>query len=159
MSVESYDWSFLDDKINKKASSKLMYDEVKHLFRKVAFDVYKPLNGSDKLWELRDDEDGTQYLVALYDDDGEDIVINSEDQHDWTAVADHEGNNVTLSFRKFPITRIAMADHNVDSSKADEFARFLEKKAQDESFVSQLLSSLPRQKRLAVQKLLGEKDS
>jgi len=154
---ENLDWSFLNNKMNP-STDKVNFDSVKHLVHKVAFDVYKMNDSSESLWELRDDDDGTQYLVALYDEPA-DIVIKSQEDKMWTATADHEGKNVTLSYKDFPIERFAIAEHGVAPKRADEFARFIENKARDKEFVAGLVASMPKQKKTAVLQLLGEEDS
>lgn len=154
-----YDWTLLNAKLNPK-KDRIDFQSTKHLFRKVAFDVYKPISGSDRLWELRHDEDGKEYLIALYSDEDDLVVESQEDgSNKWTAVADHEGKNVTLSYRDFPITRIAIAQYGVDSHRAEDFARFVEKKATDKNFIANLLASMPESKRQSVMKLLGKEDS
>lgn len=153
-----YDWKLLEAKLNPR-KDKVEFEPVKHLFRKVAFDVYKPVSGSEKLWELRQEDDGKEYLVALYE--SKDLTVESQEEQStqWTATADHEGKNVTLAYRDFPITRIAIAQHGVSPDRAGEFARFLEKRAADTQFITGLLASLPEAKRKSVMKLLSKEDS
>lgn len=149
----NYDWDFLDKTVNPRNHA-LKYDDVKDRFQKVAFDVYKQ-EGSNKLWELRT-EDGTQYLVALYDDSDNDLVVESQDEKDWTATADTEGENVTLSYRNTPIARFASSKYQYKPQEAEKFAKFLEVKASDRNFLNNLLDTMPEQKKLAVLKLLQE---
>ena len=153
---EDLDWSLLDERMNPK-KDKVEFNSVKHLVRKVAFDVYKAKSGSDTLWELRQADDGTQYLVALYDDPN-DIVVESQEDSEWTAVADNEGKNVTLSYKSFPIKRFAIAEYGVEPERAEEFARFVEKKTKSPVFVYGLLCAMNEHKKAAVMGLLGEKD-
>lgn len=152
-----FDWSIVEEAISPKKDNKLNFDKVSHLFRKVAFDVYKPLSGSDKLWELRE-ENGEKFLVALYDDSTDMVVESQTNDSDWTAVADSEGKNVTLAFKKVPIYRFASGQYKFSSSLAHDFARFIEKKAQDGAFLHQLLEQMPKAKRDAVIALLKQKD-
>lgn len=152
-----FDWSIVEEAITPKKDNKLEFDKVAHLFRKVAFDVYKPLSGSDKLWELRE-ENGEKFLVALYDDPTDMVVESNEEQPEWTAVADNEGKNVTLAYKKVPIYRFASGQYKFSSNLANDFARFIEKKAQDSAFLHQLLDQMPQAKRDAVIALLNKKD-
>lgn len=138
------DWQVLERSTTPQ--TKYAFDEVKHLFRKVAFDVYKPLNGSDKLWELRDDPEG-KFLYALYDE-AEDLNVQSEKGPiGWEATADRDGLNVTLSFKNVPLVRFASERYNFASDEAELFAEFLKSKTSDKKFVNKLMNILPENKR------------
>lgn len=149
----NYDWAHLSDAVNPQ-KTKLAYDEVKHLFKKVAFDVYKQ-NSSDKLWELRTDEDGSQYLVALYEDDS-DLVVESQEDKVWTATANADNDNVTLSFKNVPIARFASSEYQFTPDQASKFADFIEKKASNPKFIQDLLKTMPSAKQEAVLEMLRE---
>lgn len=151
-----YDWDSLKEKVEPD-ESKIAFNDVKHLFKKVAFDVYKEKSGDSKLWELRE-EDGVQYLVALYENDDTLTVESNKEANEWSATPDSEGKNVTLSYRDFPLKRIAIADLGVKPDKADEFASFLVSKVQDKTFLSNLINSMPKQKKIAVLELLDNED-
>lgn len=150
----NYDWSHLNDTINPQTNV-LKFSDVKDHFKKVAFDVYKQ-EGSSKLWELRSEEGG-EYLVALYDDGDTDMVVESQDEV-WTATADNDGENVTLSYKKTPIARFAGDKYQYSPEKAEKFAKFIEKKASNSKFIEELLSTMPEQKKLAVLTMLKEGD-
>ena len=148
----NYDWAHLDHTVNPQQNV-LEYNGVKHLFKKVAFDVYKQ-DGSNKLWELRS-EDGAEYLVALYEDSETDLVVEAEDES-WVATPDTSGENVTLSYKSTPIARFASVKYQYTPDNAEKFAKFIEKKASDSKFVKDLLDTMPEQKRQAVLKILQE---
>jgi len=149
----NYDWGYLDNTMNPKYNI-LAFNDVKHLFKKVAFDVYKQ-DGSDTLWELRSDKD-EEYLVALYDDGETDLIVKSEDDKDWIATADMNGENITLSYKKTPIARFSSDEYQFTSDMAERFATFIEKQALSSKFVDDLVKTMPEQKRAAVLKLLQE---
>lgn len=149
----NYNWAQLNNAINPR-NDVLEYSKVKHLFKKVAFDVYKQ-DGSKKLWELRT-EDGKEYLVALYEDDGSDLVVESNEEQEWTATSDSDGENVTLSYKNTPIARFAGSTYQYSPEQAVDFAKFVEKKASDQKFINDLLNTMPEQKRQAVLKMLKE---
>lgn len=151
--MSSFDWSIVDKAVNK---SRTVYEfsEVKHLFKKVAFDVYKPVTGSEQLWELRDGEDGKQYLFALYEE-GEDIIAQASAK-EWYAIPDAQGLNITLSYKQIPVARFASTECGFTSEEAGEFAAFLEKRAASKDFVSEMLKHLPEAKRHALISLMGD---
>lgn len=151
------DWTALGLDGNQR-QDRLAFNENKHLFRKVAWDAYKPLSGSDILWELRE-EDGNKFLYAIYENGPELVTTASAPTTSplWDAISDHEGKNVTLSFMQVPIKRFSAAEYSFAPSEADEFGQFLKAKASEETFISNLLETLPEAKKLAVAKLLNQR--
>lgn len=147
------DWSALENQTVSERT-KYSFKDVEHLVYKVAFDQYKPLSGSDTLWELRE-EDGKKFLYAVYDKP-EDLTIKS--QSGWDAISDRDGKNITLSYKAIPIMRFASTEHGFDKEEAADFAFYLKKKAANEVFVKELIAGLPSSKReLLVQLLNGSK--
>lgn len=146
-----YDWSTLNS-FFEKPSGNLKFAEVKDNFTKVAFDVYKE-NGSNKLWELRNEE-GVDYLIALYDDADDNLKVESEGE--WAATPDSSGENVTLSYNKFPIARFAGSQYNFTPSNVKDFASFLAKRASSEDFIKELLKTMPEKKRANVLRVLNK---
>ena len=153
------DWTALGHDGNPR-QDRLAFNENKHLFRKVAWDAYKPLSGSDILWELRE-EDGNKFLYAVYES-GPELVATASVQASstssvWDAISDHEGKNITLSFMNVPIKRFSASEYNFAPAEAAEFGLFLKAKASEETFISELLETLPEAKKLAVAKLLNQR--
>ena len=142
-----YDWNHLSDAVTPAQS--YAFDEVSHLFRKVAYDVYKPLEGPETLWELRDGDDGKKYLFALYEDGG-DITTSAKDESDWDTASDREGQNVTLSYKQVPIMRFASTEYQFTPEQADDFAEFVKSKTAEPEFLKDLLNKMPESKRAAV---------
>jgi hypothetical protein len=156
MAKQLFDWGKLDSVVNPKPVNRLDYNTHKHLFKKVAFDAYKPLEGSaDQLWELREENDGT-YLYALYDGDSNDLVAKSNDEDsEWKATADLTGKNVTLSYKKIPVYRFASDKYSFPPERATEFAKFVESKAKDQNWVQELANNeMSTERRAAVLKLI-----
>lgn len=155
--MSNFDWKSVYEAVNTK---KVVYDydQYGHLFQKVALDMYKPKNAvTSQLWELRDGEDGKQYLFAVYEDPEDIIAQSSDEQKKWEAKADSKGENVTLSYKKVPVYRFASSVYKFDSNNAVEFASFIEKKACDKSFVDSLLQKAPGisdERRVAVKQLI-----
>jgi len=142
--MESLDWTKLAGDVTPQ-TGRIPYTPNKHLFRKVAFDVFQ-LNSSpvESLWTLEDAEDGTQYLVAQY---GEEEPETLEVKSHWEALADREGKNITLIYKSAPIQRFASADYGFDVEDVHLFQQALvEKLGSDKSFVTKLLKSQPKTK-------------
>jgi hypothetical protein len=147
------DWAELADATETK-KTKYRFADVQNLFKKVAFDVYKPLVGNtETLWELRE-EDGQKFLYSVYDE-ATDLKALSSNTPDWQAASDSDGKNVTLSFRKLPLVRFASTEHGFSQDEAEGFAQFLQTKAQDKEFVSALVKQLPGPKQAALAALLN----
>lgn len=149
MSAE-YNWAHLAEAVEPKTDSKrLSWDEVRTNFRKVAWDVYKSNDNSDTLWELRADEDGKNYLYAMYE--AAPIKTSEEPQtemqvkasSDWSAICDRDRKNITLSFKGFPLKRFASEEYKFSSEEAEGFAAFLQAKTAEPEFVRQVITGLP----------------
>lgn len=146
-----FDWEKINQVVNPEPIKRYEYEASKHLFRKVAFDAYKAISGDpEQLWELRDGEDGNTYLYALYGD-GSDIIAKSNDEEkQWQATADADGENVTLSYKKMPIYRFASSKYPFESGDAGKFAEFVEAKTQDPKWVGGFLDNAMSAERKAV---------
>jgi hypothetical protein len=100
MSDNGFDWGIVDKAVNKKRAA-YEYETHKHLFKKIAFDRFKSLDGTSQLWELRTADDGKDYLFALYGE-AEDLVTESSKEESWDAIVDSDVESVTLSYKKVP---------------------------------------------------------
>lgn len=148
------DWTALGATTNPR-TDRLAFDEVKHMFKKVAWDAYKPLSGSDILWELREEDDG-KFLYAIYGDENS-LVTTASVSSNWTAISDHDGKNITLSYSNVPIKRFSSVEYGFQPSEVEEFASFLKAKAEQKDFVSELLKTLPESKQVAVARLINQR--
>lgn len=144
--MESLDWTQLAGNVVPD-TGRIPYEPNKHLFRKVAFDVFQ-LSSSpvESLWALEDGEDGEQFLVAQYSDEDTDTETLESKSH-WEALSDREGKNVTLTYKTTAIQRFASTDHGFGEEDVHLFQQALiEKLASDKEFVSKLLQSQPKAK-------------
>jgi len=143
--METLDWTKLAGDVTPD-TSRIPYEPNKHLFRKVAFDVFQ-LNSSpvESLWILEESEDGQQFLVARYDEvEPETLAAKSH----WEALADQKGENVTLMYKDAPIQRFASTDYGFTPSDAHIFQQVLVKKlSSDQEFVKKLINSQPEARR------------
>ena len=143
--METLDWTKLAGHVAPD-TSKVPYEPNKHLFRKVAFDVFQ-LNSSpvESLWVLQQGDDGEEYLVAQYQDEE---VEGLEAKSHWTALADREGKNVTLAYKEMPIQRFASTDYGFTAEDVHLFQQTLVSKlANEPEFVKKLLGSQPDTRR------------
>jgi hypothetical protein len=140
--MDTLDWTKLAGDVTPE-TSRIPYEPNKHLFKKVAFDVFQ-LNSSpvESLWILEEGDDGQQFLAARYtDEESETLEVKSH----WSALSDREGKNVTLTYKDAPIQRFASSDYGFSEDDIHTFQQTLvEKLGSDESFVSKLLKSQPK---------------
>lgn len=144
------DWNELDAKLNPAAQPEMYsYADHGHLFTKKAFDVYEK-DGEGTLWELREADDGSKYLFALYGDEE-----NVKKASVWVAHADKAGTNVTLCYRGAPIYRFASDKFGFKTVEAQKFASYIVGKVQSPEFIASLLADMPEARRSYVSKLIN----
>ena len=152
--MDTLDFVKLSGVVNKDAG-KIPYEQNKHLFTKIAFDVFQ-MTGSpiNSLWKLEDDEDGKQYLVALYEEgDVEPKKVKSS----WMALSDKAGKNITLFYKDMPIQRFASADYGFEQADAHLFQQtLLEKLSSDKDFLKKFLDNQPEERRNQILKAFPE---
>lgn len=128
---------------------RLPYGKYKHLFTKVAFDVFQ-LNSSpvESYWTLEKGDDGQEYLVANYEKEpDEKLQVKSS----WEALSDKESKNVTLLYKGVPIKRFASSDYGFESNDVNIFKNALVNKlSADPEFVDKLMKILTEEKRSAL---------
>lgn len=143
--METLDWTKLSGDVTPEPD-KIPYTPNKHLFKKVAFDVFQ-LNSSpvESLWILEEGDNGEQFLVAQYNEEEPQTL---ETKSHWAALADKEGKNVTLTYKDAPIQRFASTDYGFSVDDAHVFQQTLvQKLASDQEFVKKLLDLQPETKR------------
>ena len=125
------EWSDLFDKVYPK---KIEFENNKHLFTKLAFDVFR-LNSSpvESLWELQECEDGKQYLVATYSEEGPKEIVG-----DWNALTNKEASIVVLYYKDFPLHKFAATDFGFNKSDAHVFKQMIVNLANsDQAFLTE----------------------
>lgn len=152
--METLDWTKLAGDVTPEPG-RIPYAPNKHLFKKVAFDVFQ-LNSSpvDSLWILEEGDNGEQFLVARYgDEEPETLEVKSH----WEALSDKEGKNITLTYKNAPIQRFASSDYGFSMDDAHVFQQTLvQKLASDQEFVKKLLYLQPKTKRQLILKQFPE---
>lgn len=147
--METLDWQKLAGTVVPD-NTRLPYEPNKHLFRKVAFDVFQFKGGPvDSLWILEEAEDGTPYLVAQYDE--EENQDGLEAKGSWQAISNQSGDSVTLFYNNTPITRFASSDYGFSKDDVHLFQdALLEKMSSDKEFKDKFLKSLSEERRNAL---------
>ena len=151
--METLDWDCVEQVVVPN-TKKIAYETNKHLFKKVAFDVYR-LNSSptESLWILEDGEDGKQYLVAQYEEE-ESIEAKGSN---WLALPDKTASNVTLFYKDVPIKRFASAEFGFSAADVDVFqGALIERLNADKSFVDALLKTQTTEQRQSLLKQFPE---
>lgn len=149
--METLDWQKLAGTVVSDPG-RIPYEPNKHLFRKVAFDVFQLKSGPvDPIWILEEGEDGESYLVAQYsEDEGPDKGLEAKSSH-WAALSDSEGDSVTLLYKNTPIRRFASDEFGFDKSDVHLFQETLvEKLSSEEALKEKLLKELDSERRDAL---------
>lgn len=147
--MDNLEYDKLAEAVNPN-KNKLNYEKNKHLFVKVAFDVFQLKNSPiESYWILEtDNDDGKQYLYAKYEDTNSEELVS---EGKWKAFSDKEAQNVTVYYQDVPIKRCASKDFNFDKDDVHVFSNALVSKlSKDNEFVSLLIDSLPENKKQAL---------
>lgn len=142
--MDTLDWTELAGNVMPN-KNRIPYEPNKHLFRKVAFDVFQ-LNSSpvESLWILEEGDDGQQFLVAQYGAEEDEAI---ESKSSWEALSDKEGKNVTLMYKNTPIQRFASTDYGFNEDDVHLFQKTLvESLDSNGKLVSKLLGSQSHEK-------------
>lgn len=152
--METVDLTKVADIINTN-KKRLPFNKYKHLFTKVAFDVFQ-LNSSnvESYWILEKDEDGSEYLAANYEVAPKDGI---QVESGWEALSDKEAKNVTLSYKGVPIKRLASSEFGFNEDDVGLFKKALVNKlSSDKEFVNKLMNILTTEKRNALVEVFPE---
>jgi len=128
---------------------RLPYGKYKHLFTKVAFDVFQ-LNSSpvESYWTLEKGEDGQEYLIANYEKEPDEKM---QVESSWEALSDKESKNITLLYKGVPIKRFASSEYGFDLDDINIFKKALvDKLSVSPEFVDKLMKVLTEEKRNAL---------
>ena len=153
--MDTLDWAKLASVVEPRRD-RVYYESNKHLFTKVAFDVFQ-LNSSrvESLWVLEKGEDGKEFLVAMY---GEEAATKQlESKSNWEAVSDKDCKNITLLYKETPLQRFASTDYGFSAADAHIFQRTLiSKLSTDKAFREKFLNSQPAEKQEMILKQFPE---
>ncbi len=114
--------------------SKQLEDE--GLIKKLAFDVYRVDNDPyEGLWLLEDIE-GVPHLVRASQPEIEQSKVG-----DWIVTSDQQKENVTLSYKSFPIARFSSVEYGFGKEDILTFkSAILDRISNDKTFVKEVLA-------------------
>lgn len=149
--MDNREWAVL---FNQFYPKRLEFESNKHLFTKIAFDVFQ-LNSSpvESLWLLETDSDGKQYLAATYDDSD---ITQKEAVGDWSALSNKEASMVVLYYKDFPLHKFAASTFGFNQSDVQIFQKALVNKTADPIFVRKVVNAQPEDKKDLVLKQFPE---
>ena len=151
MSKDSIDYSELSDTIYKK-SYKL--SDVKDRLEKVAFDVVRFKDGDQgaALWQVQSSDTGEQYIVALYEEDDEQVkTASSHTSSIWDVTLSKVAGELQVSYKNDPILKIASSKLGIPLNEVEKVPSYLPAKlAENKKLVSALLSQLSSTARIEV---------
>jgi hypothetical protein len=121
-------------------------------FKKVAFDRFKVFGDHyEGLWKV-EEISGVPHLVRASDP-----TFDYKTSGDWSAAADYDNSNITLSYKDIPITSFSSKEFGYQSDDVDLFkSAILEKISEDKDFVKDVLVSQSKQKVDALTKTFPE---
>ena len=129
-------------KIVDPDKSKISFEKNKHKFVKVAFDLFRMKDGNpEELWMVQSNEDG-EFLVRTYS-----LPEEKQVEGDWDVVSDRKDENITVAYKKYPITKIAVNECDSYTLKRTLYGKL---NSNDESFIKKLVASLPKEKQEAL---------
>jgi hypothetical protein len=119
---------------------KLKFDSVKQDFTKVAFDIYRKNDGAaDELWQIQNADDGSEYIVALYDED--ERVITASVKSPWTVAV--KNSDLHIFYKGAHLCKVASADLGFAESDVALAKQYLPSKlAANKNLVKSLLKSV-----------------
>jgi hypothetical protein len=133
----SLDYESLDNVFNKK-TYKLA--DVKDQIVKVSWDVVRFPNSDNasKLWKVESGADGQEYLVALYNQEEEQLSKEA-----WEVTVTKTASHVQFSYKGEPIVKVASATLGIPPAELGSLSEYLPKKlASNKKLVASLLGTL-----------------
>ena len=124
---------------------KIPFEENKHKFKKIAFDVYAPLNdATDNLWVVQDTDDGSFLTRTHWDHDN--VNVKESKEEGWDALPDKSGDNITLYYKDTPLINMSAKEYGFDQGDPRIFINSLLGFMRDKKNVAALLRDLPQNK-------------
>lgn len=152
----SLDYQFLNSQINGQKTLKVSGLPPGSL-KKVAWDVVKFNDHSiDGLWQIKNDPDNGEYIIALYEDydPGQSLSKMASAESPWEVYADASGQQLSILYRDTPLLRVASSHLGIEPSEAAEVAADLPAQlTSNASLRSALLAEIPP---LARQKIMSK---
>lgn len=127
------------EKVVKEVTAPKMYKlaNVQDRIEKLGCGVvrFKDDNNKLGLWKIiKDEDDGSEYIAAMYEDEPESLVSNS-----WTVEKDKINKSATIFYKQTPITNIVFAELGVPEKEVDSFLRYLPERLNENKQVVQAM--------------------
>lgn len=149
MNKFAVDYSSLEKRLEQKKAYYLK--DVKDKIEKVAFDIvrFRDSDGDEVkgLWQINQGPDG-EYIVATYEEDNSEMVVEASAPSDWKALSDKTGSFVNVFYKEEPVAKISVASLGIPESETFLMVRYLpERLASNKNLVNSLLGSMPEEQR------------
>lgn len=133
----------LDNVTNTVLKKSFKLSEVKDKIQKIGFDIVRFKDGNpEELWQIQSAEDGSEYVVALYNDE-EKVVTASMKPH-WSAVV--RNNELHIFYKKDFLCKIASSKLGFTNEDLSLAKRYLPNKlAENKNLVKALFKDLDEQ--------------
>lgn len=131
------------DGIAEKLNAKKMYKlaDVQDKIEKIGCGLVRFPDESNKmsLWKImKDKNDGTEYIAAMYEDEEKDIVSTS-----WSVETDRLVKTATIFYKNTPVTSIVFAEIGIPETEVRSFLENLpERLANNKEVVQSMLKSI-----------------
>lgn len=132
----SVDFGAFEKSVSKRSHK---FEDVKHQFTKVAFDIFRKNDGNaQELWQIQDGEDG-QYIVALYSED--ELVATASTKSPWLVTS--RNNDLNFFYKGDYLCKVACSKLGFSSSDSELATRYLsEKLASNPNLVKSLIADM-----------------
>jgi len=128
-----------------KEPTRLKYEKHKHEFKKIAFDVYAPINDpTDNLWTLQNTDDGDFLIRTDWDHDS--AHLKESQDIGWNATPNKAGSSITLYYKDLPLINLAANEYGFEDGDTRGFIKTLLNFMRDKNNVASLLKALPKNK-------------
>lgn len=89
---------------------------------------------NNTIWQLETGDDGLDYIIKADTTNDGNMVVESSEDGNWTAIADSTKRNITVSHNGVPLCRFSASDYNFDEESVHDFQRYLMREVADEEF-------------------------
>jgi hypothetical protein len=109
------DYSSLHENVN--SPKRYLLADVKHRIKKVAFDVVRFMDGADidGLWQIKQTDDGQEYIVAMYD---QSAPKTEKTSCNWSVVVD-KLSNASVFYKGAPVVKLALASMGISAEETE----------------------------------------
>lgn len=138
----------LDNVVSSISKKAFKLSEVQDKIEKVAFDVVRFKDGNpEELWQVQTAEDGSSYIVALYNEDEEKVATASI--HPWSVVI--ANSDIHFFYKKDHLCKVASSQLGFKTDDLSLAKRYLPKKlSENAALVKALLKSVDQDTRKSI---------